>query len=66
MNRTIKAFRLIVIRRPYQRNLFGEEEASLKYTIIATNRNESAEEVVNSCLSADRGTINEGNIVKIE
>jgi hypothetical protein len=47
MNRTRKAFRLIVIRRPYQRNLFGEEDASLKYTIIATNRMESDERVVN-------------------
>ncbi len=46
MNRTKKAFRLIVIRRPYQRNLFNEEDVSLKYTVIATNRTESAEAVV--------------------
>ena len=46
MNRTDEAFRLVVIRRPYQRRLFGEEEAYEKYTVIATNREESAEEVV--------------------
>jgi len=46
MNKTNKAFRLIVIRRPYQGNLFGEEEAGLKYSVIASNREESAEWVV--------------------
>lgn len=46
MNQTKKAFRLIVIRRPYQGKLFSEEEASLKYTVIATNRVESIEWVV--------------------
>jgi len=46
MNRTDEAFRLVVIRRPYQKRLFGEEEASEKYTVIATNREESAEDVV--------------------
>ena len=46
MNKTKKAFRLIVIRRPYQRDMFSEEDASLKYTVIASNRVESAEWVV--------------------
>jgi hypothetical protein len=46
MEKTEKAFRLIVIRRPYQSRLFAQEEASLKYTAIATNRTESAEDVV--------------------
>jgi hypothetical protein len=46
MEKTDEAFRLIVIRRPYQGTLFSEEEASLKYTVIATNRTESAEDVV--------------------
>jgi len=46
MNRTDEAFRLVVIRRPYQRRLFGEEQINEKYTVIATNREESAEEVV--------------------
>lgn len=46
MNETKEAFRLIAIRRPYQGKLFGEEEATEKYTVIASNREESAEEVV--------------------
>ncbi len=46
MNKTKKAFRLIVIRRPYQGNMFSEEDVSVKYTVIATNRVESVEWVV--------------------
>jgi hypothetical protein len=46
MNKTKKAFRLIVIRRPYQGTMFSEEEVSLKYTVIATNRVETAQWVV--------------------
>lgn len=46
MNKTNKAFRLIVMRRPYQRHMFAEEAASLKYTVIASNRLESAQWVV--------------------
>ena len=46
MNKTKEAFRLVVIRRPFQCRLFGSEEGSERYTMIATNRHESAEEVV--------------------
>ena len=46
MNETEEAFRLVVIRRSYQRNLFDDEERPERYTVIATNRGESAEEVV--------------------
>jgi Transposase DDE domain group 1 len=46
MNETKEAFRLVVIRRPYQGNLFDEEKSESKYTVIATNREDSAEEVV--------------------
>jgi hypothetical protein len=46
MEKTEQAFRLIVIRRPYQSTLFSEQEASLKYTVIATNRTESPEVVL--------------------
>lgn len=45
MKDTKEAFRLVVIRRPYQSSLF-DEESSEKYTVIATNRGDSAEEVV--------------------
>jgi len=46
MNKTKEAFRLIVIRRSYQSNIFAQEDVSVKYTVIATNRMESAEDVV--------------------
>jgi len=35
-----------VIRRPYQRNIFSEQDTSVKYTVIATNRIESSEQVI--------------------
>jgi hypothetical protein len=44
MNNTEKAFRLIVIRRPYQGTIFAQQNAS--YTMIATNRMELAQDVV--------------------
>ena len=46
MNKTKEAFRLIVIRRPYQGKLFDEEGLTEKYTVIASNRKGLAEEVV--------------------
>jgi hypothetical protein len=46
MNGTKEAFRLVVIRRPFQSHLFGNEVFTEKYTVIATNRGESAEEIV--------------------
>jgi hypothetical protein len=46
MEKTDTAFRLIVIRRPYQGTLFSEEDEKVTYTVIATNRTESEEEVV--------------------
>jgi hypothetical protein len=46
MNKTDKAFRLIVIRRSYQMSLVGQEDVSARYAVIATNRAQSAEQVV--------------------
>jgi len=46
MEKTDKAFRLIIIRRPYQGTLFSKEDEKVKYTVIATNRTESPEEVI--------------------
>jgi len=40
MNETKEAFRLVVIRRPYQSNLFDDEVRAKRYTMIATNRGE--------------------------
>jgi hypothetical protein len=46
MQETEEAFRLVVIRRPYQGNLFDTEESDVKYTAMATNRGGSAEEAM--------------------
>ena len=46
MNRAHEAFRLIVVRRPVQVQLFDKTPAKRCYTAIATNRTESAEEVL--------------------
>ena len=47
MNKTRKAFRLIVVRRPAQLELLtGEEKRSERYKVIASNREESAAETV--------------------
>ncbi len=46
MNATRNAFRLVVIRRPVQLDMFKGEEAPLRYKAIASNRDESAEETV--------------------
>ena len=46
MNKSKQAFRLVVIRRPVQGDLFGGQPATEKYTAIATNRTESLEQVI--------------------
>ena len=46
MNKTKKAFRLVVVRRPVQGELFGEEDEKKRYKVIASNREETAEETV--------------------
>ena len=46
MNRTEESFRIIVLRRPYQKGLFGEENESASFTAIATNKEEPAAEVL--------------------
>jgi len=46
MNKTDQAFRLIVIRRPYQRKLIGKEDSADKYIAIATNMEDRAEDVI--------------------
>jgi len=46
MEKTKGDFRLIVIRRPVQGELFGEEDQGERYTVIASNRDESAEETI--------------------
>lgn len=49
MGESKKAFRLIIIRRPHQQNLPGQEETEItndRYRVIASNRLESAEKIV--------------------
>jgi hypothetical protein len=46
MNKNRYSFRLIVISRPYQGDVFGDVDVRNKYTVIATNRTESPEDVV--------------------
>ena len=46
MNKTEEAFRLVVIKRPVQGKLFEEGGETEKFTAIATNRTEEAEQVV--------------------
>jgi hypothetical protein len=46
MDQTHTAFRLVVIRRPAQGELFGEGDPALRYRALASNRAESAEETI--------------------
>lgn len=46
MNKTGKAFRLVVIKRPVQGSLFEKGVETERYTAIASNRTEDSEEVV--------------------
>ena len=46
MNKTTKSFRLIVIRRPYQKAMFDYENLKKKYIVIASNRTESAKGII--------------------
>ena len=46
MNNTFQAFRLIVIRRPMQEDMFKSGDLNYRYTVIVSNRDEAAEETV--------------------
>lgn len=46
MEKTKEGFRLIVVRRPYQTELFEDSEPAERYTVIATNLEGTAEEVL--------------------
>ncbi|MFC1815961.1 IS1380 family transposase [Thermodesulfobacteriota bacterium] len=46
MNRTEESFRIIVLRRPYQKGLFGNDNEAVRYTAIATNKEETAAAVL--------------------
>lgn len=46
MNRTKEAFRIIIVRRPYQGKLFDDGQMQIKYTAIATSIEGRAEDVL--------------------
>ena len=46
MNNNHYPFRLIVISRPYQGDVFGDVDTHNRYTVIATNRTGTPEEIV--------------------
>ena len=46
MTKTTKAFCLIVLRRPVQQDFFRSDSPSVRYTVIASNREEPAETTV--------------------
>ncbi len=46
MNKNRYSFRLIVVSRPYQSDVFNDVASENKYTVIATNRTESTEWIV--------------------
>jgi len=61
MNRTDKAFRLIVIRRPQQQDLFAEGQGGYRYHAVASNRpDETAAET--SMWYSQRGNCSENRI----
>ena len=46
MEKTKKAFRLVVVRRPVQGELFDKESLGVRYKAIASNRDESAQDTI--------------------
>ncbi|MCH8881977.1 MAG: IS1380 family transposase [SAR324 cluster bacterium] len=64
MDETHKAFRLVVVRRPVQRDLFGAEDPRERYKAIASNRIESAEETL--AWYGQRGECSENRIKELK
>lgn len=64
MAKTQKAFRLIVIRRPQQGDLFDETALRYRYTAVASNRSESAAETLE--WYAQRGETSENRIKELK
>ena len=64
MNKTKEAFRLVVIRRPVQGKLFDGDAETERFTAIATNRTEEAEEVIN--WYSQRGQCSENRIKELK
>ncbi len=64
MAKTKKAFRLIVVRRPQQGDLFDENAPRYRYTAVASNRVESAADTLE--WYAQRGETSENRIKELK
>ena len=64
MAKTKQAFRLIVLRRPVQPDLFAAAAPSLRYTLIATNQEGNPEEIVRGY--NQRGETSENRIKELK
>jgi len=64
MAKTNKAFRLIVVRRPQQSDLFDETVPRYRYTAVASNRAESATDTLE--WYAQRGETSENRIKELK
>ena len=64
MNKTQKAFRLIVVRRPQPADLFDESVPRYRYTAVASNRIESAADTLE--WYAQRGEASENRIKELK
>ena len=64
MDETHKAFRLVVVRRPVQCDLFGAEDPRERYKAIASNREESAEKT--AAWYNQRGETSENRIKELK
>ncbi|HUL13333.1 MAG TPA: IS1380 family transposase [Methylococcaceae bacterium] len=64
MAKTKKAFRLIVVRRPQQGDLFAENAPRYRYTAVASNRIESAADTL--AWYAQRGETSENRIKELK
>ncbi|CAL1242031.1 transposase [Candidatus Methylocalor cossyra] len=64
MTKTQKAFRLIVVRRPQPGDLFDENAPRYRYTAVASNRMESAADIL--AWYAQRGETSENRIKELK
>jgi hypothetical protein len=64
MQATKKSFRLVVVRRPVQLNFNGESDMSERYKAIASNRMDTAEEIIH--WYNQRGEFSENRIKELK
>jgi len=64
MNETAHAFRLIVLRRPRQGDLFASHQTGYRYTLVVSNRQESAQKTM--AWYCQRGEASENRIKELK